>query len=115
VVKEIGRGQSHKAKIVELYLRRMTYSETVQRARHSPGAVKRYVETFGRVVVLWDKGVREAGEIGFIVGISERLAREYLRLRERYDTAEHRDRIEEIARQVRQVLSRDGEEKRGCR
>jgi hypothetical protein len=115
VVKEIGRGQSHKAKIVELYLRRMTYSEIVQRARHSPGAVKRYVETFGRVVVLWDKGVREAGEIGFIVGISERLAREYLRLRERYDTAEHRDRIEEIARQVRQVLSRDGEEKRGCR
>ena len=114
-VKEIGRGQSHKAKIVERYLKRMTYSEIVRRARHAASSVKRYVETFGRVVVLWEKGVREAGEIGFVVGVSERLAREYLALRERYDTTEHRERIEEIARQVRRVLNGDGEEKRGCR
>jgi hypothetical protein len=114
-VKEIGRGQSHKAKIVEMYLRRMTYSEIVRRARHAASSVQRYVETFGRVVVLWEKGVREPGEIGFIVGVSERLAREYLALRERYDTPEHRDRIEEIARQVRRALDGEGEEKRGCR
>ena len=114
-VKEIGRGQSHKAKIVEMYLRRMTYSEIVRRARHAPSSVKRYVETFGRVVVLWEKGVREAGEIGFLVGASERLVREYLGLRERYDREEYRDRIEEIARQVRRVLNGEGEEKRGCR
>ncbi len=115
VVKEIGRGQSHKAKIVEMYLQRMTYSEIVKRARHSPGAVQRYVETFGRVVVLWEKGVREPGEIAFVVGISARLAGEYLALRERYDTPEQRDRLEEIARQVRRVLSGDGEEKGGSR
>ena len=114
-VKEIGRGQSHKAKIVEMYLQRMTYSEIVRRARHAASSVKRYVETFGRMVVLWEKGVRAAGEMGFIVGISERLAREYLVLRERYDTAEHRDRLEEIAQQVRRALSGDGEEKRGSR
>lgn len=114
-VKEIGRGQSHKAKIVEMYLKQMTYFEIVRRARHSPSAIKRYVETFGRVVVLWEKGVREPGEIGFIVGISERLAREYLALRERYDTLEHHGRLEEIARQVRRVLNGDGEEKRGSR
>lgn len=114
-VQEIGRGQSHKVKIVEMYLKQMTYFEIVRRARHSPSAVKRYVETFGRVVVLWEKGVREPGEVGFVVGISERLAREYLALRERYDTPEHRDRLEEIARQVRRVLTGDGEEKRGSR
>jgi hypothetical protein len=113
-VKEIGRGQSHKAKIVEMYLRRMTYSEIVRRARHAASSVKRYVETFGRMVVLWEKGVR-AEEIGFVVGISERLAREYLALRERYDTPEHRDRLEEIAGQVRRALNGDGEEKRGSR
>jgi hypothetical protein len=114
-VKEIGRGQSHKAKIVEMYLQRMTYSEIVRRARHAASSVKRYVETFGRVVVLWEKGVRDAGEIGFVVGVSARLAREYLTLRERYDTVEHRDRLDEIARQVRRVLSGDGEEKGGSR
>jgi hypothetical protein len=100
---------------VELYLHRMTYSEIVRRARHSPKSIKRYVETFGRVVVLWEKGVRAPGEIGFVVGISERLAREYLALRTRYDTPQHRDRLEEIARQVRRALSGEGEEKRGSR
>lgn len=114
-LKEIGPGQSHKAKIVEMYLKRMTYSEIVRRARHAASSVKRYVETFGRVVVLWEKGVREPGEIGFVVGISERLAREYLALRGRYDTEEHRDRLEEIACQVRRAVNGDGEEKRGCR
>jgi hypothetical protein len=114
-MKEIGRGQSHKAKIVDMYLRRMTYSEIVRRARHAPSSVKRYVDAFGRVVVLWEKGLRDPGEIAFIVGMSERLAREYLELRERYDTPEHRDRIEEIARQVRRVLDGDGEEKGGSR
>ena len=54
------------------------------------------------------------GHLG-LVGISERLAREYLVLRERYDRPEYQDRLEEIARQVRRVLSRDGEEKRGSR
>jgi hypothetical protein len=113
VVQEIGRGQSHKAKIVEMYLKRMTYSEIVRRTRHSPGSVKRYVESFGRVVVLWEKGIRDAGEIAYIVGLSERLTGEYLGLRESYDTSEHRDRLEEIARQVRRALSDEGEEKRG--
>lgn len=61
------------------------------------------------MVVLWEKGVRAAGEIGFLVGISARLAGEYLALRERYDTSEHRDRLEEIARQVRRALSGEGE------
>lgn len=114
-VKAIGRGQSHKAKIVEMYLRRMTYTEIVRRTRHAPGSVKRYVETFGRVVVLWEKGIRESGEVGYVVGISERLAGEYLDLRRRYDRPSYRDRLEEIANQVRRSLSGDGEEKRGSR
>ncbi|GAG32984.1 unnamed protein product, partial [marine sediment metagenome] len=112
---DIGRGQTHKAKIVEMYLRRMTYSEIVRKARHSPGSVKRYVETFGRVVVLWEKGIRSAEEIAYIVGVSERLAREYLALRERYDTVEYRDRLEETARQVRRGLGAAVDGKGGSR
>jgi hypothetical protein len=114
-VQEIGRGQSHKAKIVEMYLQRMTYSEIVRRAHHAPGSVKRYVETFGRVVVLWEKGVRDLNEVAYVVSVSPRLAREYLVLRERYDTPAYRDRLEEIARQVRRALNGEGEEKRGSR
>jgi hypothetical protein len=114
-VKEIGRGQSHKAKIVEMYLRRMTYSQIVRKSHHAPSSVKRYIETFGRVLVLWEKGMREVGEIAYVVGISVRLAGEYLQLRARYDRPAYRDRLEEIARQVRRALSGEGEEKRGSR
>lgn len=112
-VQETGRGQSHKAKIVELYLQRMTYSAISRRTRHAAGSIKRYVETFGRVLVLWEKGVRAASEIAYLVGASERLAREYLELRRRYDRADYQDRLDEIARQVRRALSWDSEEKRG--
>jgi hypothetical protein len=115
VVQEIGRGQSHKAKIVEMYLRRMTYSEIVRRARHAASSVKRYLDAFGRVVVCWEKGVRDVGEIAYLVGLSERLAKEYLVLRERYDRPEYRDRLEEMARQVRRALSYEGEGKGGSR
>lgn len=113
-VKEIGRGQSHKAKIVEMYLQGMTYSQIVRRARHSPSAIKRYVESFGRVVVLWERGVKQAREIGYILGVSERLAGEYLVLRRCYNREEYRDRLEEIARQVRRVLGGFGGVKRGA-
>jgi hypothetical protein len=115
VLKEIGRGQSHKAKIVEMFLRRRTYTEIMRRTRHAASSIKRYVETFGRVVVLWENGVRSTGEIAYVVGISDRLAGEYLELRKRYDCLEYRDRIEEIVRQVRRALYGNGEEKRGSR
>ncbi len=115
MVKQVGRGQSHKAKIVEMYLRGMTYTEIVRRARHTASAIKRYVESFGRVVVLWEKGVQTAQEIGYVLGVSERLAGEYLELRERYDQPAYRDRLEEIAGQVRRVLGTDGAKKKGQR
>jgi hypothetical protein len=113
-VQDTGRGQSHKAKIVEMYLQRMTYSEIVRRARHSASSIKRYVQTFGRVLVLWQNGIVEAGQVAFVVGISERLAREYLDLRQRYANAQYDDRLEEIANQARKTLPRNGEEKGGC-
>ena len=113
MIKQVGRGQSHKAKIVELYLKGMTYTEITRRARHSAGAIKRYVESFGRVVVLWERKVRSAQEIGYVLGISERLAGEYLGLRERYDEDAYRERLEEIACQVRRVVSGPGAKKRG--
>lgn len=114
-VQDTGRGQSHKAKIVEMYLRRLTYSEIARRARHSASSIKRYVQTFGRVLVAWENGIVETGELAFVVGVSERLAREYLDLRQRYATAQYADRLAEICHQARRSLARTGEEKGGRR
>jgi hypothetical protein len=89
----------------------MTYSQIAKRARHSAEAIKRYVQTFGRVLVARESGLLAVGEIAFVVGVSERLAGEYLALRERYSNAQYADRLEEIAHQTRRTLARNGEKK----
>jgi hypothetical protein len=95
----VGRGQSHKVLIVELYLKRYTYTEIMRQAQHSAYAIKRYVQTFGRVVMLERKGLNTS-EIAYAVSISERLTREHLELYQRYDTPEYQDRLAEIVQMV---------------
>ncbi|HUW15252.1 MAG TPA: DUF1670 domain-containing protein [Anaerolineae bacterium] len=95
----VGRGQSHKVLIVELYLKRYTYTEIMRRTRHSAYAIKRYIQTFARVVMLERKGLN-VGEIAYAVSISERLTREYLDLYQSYDTPEYQDRLAEMVQMV---------------
>ena len=61
-----------------------------------------------------ESGLLAAGEIAFVVGVSERLAGEYLALCQRYANAQYADRLEEIAHQARRTLALNGEEKGGC-
>jgi DNA-binding CsgD family transcriptional regulator len=105
MIRGAGRGQSHKVIIVELYLKRYTYSDIMRRVRHSPKSIKRYVQTFGRVVMLIRKGL-SADEIAHAVGISERLTQEYLDLYQRYNIPEYQARLMEIV----QMLSRGQQE-----
>jgi hypothetical protein len=94
-----GRGQTHKVLIVELYLKRYTYTEIMRRTRHSSQAIKRYLQSFSRVVMLTRKGLN-AGEISHAVGISERLTQEYLTLYEHYNTPEYQDRLHEMVHMI---------------
>jgi len=98
-VKGVGRGQTHKVLIVELYLKRYTYTEIMRRMRHSAYAIKRYIQTFGRVVMLTRKGL-SVPEIAHAVGISERLTQEYLDLYQRYDVPEYQARLAEIVQMI---------------
>lgn len=84
---------------MELYLKRHTYTDIKRRTRHSPTAIKRYIRTFGRVVMLKRKGL-SVSEIAFAVGISERLTEEYLDLYDRYNTVEYRARLAEMVQMV---------------
>lgn len=95
----VGRGQTHKVIIVELYLKRHTYTEIKRRTRHSVSSIKRYIQTFGRVVMLCRKEL-SVSEIAFAIGISERLAEEYLGLYQRYDLPEYQARLAEIVQMV---------------
>jgi hypothetical protein len=76
----IGRGQTHKVKIIGMYLDGKTYSEIKLSARHSSGAIKRYLESFTKVVMAQSKGIYERTEISSVTGISEGLVKQYLDL-----------------------------------
>ena len=76
----IGRGQTHKVKIIGMYLDGRTYSEIKLTARHSSGAIKRYLESFTKVLIAQSKGIYERKEISAVTGISEGLVKQYLEL-----------------------------------
>jgi DNA-binding Lrp family transcriptional regulator len=76
----IGRGQTHKAKIIGMYLDGQTFSEIKLKTRHSVGAIKRYLESFTKVLMAQSKGIYMKKEISLVTGISETLVRQYQEL-----------------------------------
>jgi len=74
----IGRGQTHKVKIIGMYLDGETYSEIRLRTRHSIGAIKRYLESFTKVVMAQRRGIYREKDISIVTGISETLVSQYL-------------------------------------
>ncbi len=85
---DIGPGVSHKTHIIDLYLSGMTYHEIMLKTRHSAHAIKRYVSTFGRLLIMLNKGLK-LSEISRLLGCSERLTREYLVLFNKYKQGDH--------------------------
>lgn len=81
---DIGRSLSHKSRIIELYLHGHTYDEIIRKSRHSAFSIKRYVCSFGRLLLLLNHGMQDVKEISRLLGQSERLTREYLEIYERH-------------------------------
>ncbi len=81
---DIGRGISHKTRIVELFLSGYAYAEIMRRTRHSAHSIKRYVSTFGRLLLIVNHDIVDVPEISRLLNNSERLTKEYLTLFEKY-------------------------------
>ncbi len=81
---DIGRTLSHKAKIIDLYLSGFVYSDIMRRSRHSAHSIKRYVGSFGRLLLLIKRGVTEVKELSRLLCQSEGLTKEYIKLFEKY-------------------------------
>jgi len=79
-IHNIGRGQTHKVKIISKYLEGSTYSEIKLASRHSLGAIKRYLESFTKVVMAQSRGIYGAKGISVVTGISETLVKQYIEL-----------------------------------
>lgn len=76
----IGRGQTHKVKIIGMYLDGKSYSEIKLKTRHSAGAIKRYLESFTKVLMSQSRGIYKAKDISVVTGISETLVNQYTEL-----------------------------------
>ncbi|WIM43973.1 DUF1670 domain-containing protein [Methanosarcina mazei] len=94
IVKDIGPS-SHKSKIVELYLKGYTTTEIQRSTRHSLQSIERYIKDFSRVSILTQKG-ESIDNIRLIVGISERLVKEYQELFIKYKDGDNKQRVEEL-------------------
>lgn len=86
---DIGRSVSHKTRIVDLYLSGLTYDEIIRRTRHSAHSIKRYVLTFGRLLLLLSRAVSSVKELSRLLNQSERLTGEYLGLFDKYKEGDH--------------------------
>ncbi len=94
-LKGVGRGQTHKVQIIELWLDREGYDKIARWVHHAPQSIQRYITTFLRIVVLYRKGTAEE-EIAFLTRSSVRLVREYLRVYEAALQVPHRrEKLEE--------------------
>lgn len=77
VLHNIGRGQTHKSKIVSLYLEGKSFSEIKLKTHHSTGAIKRYLQDFQKVLMSIHHRVRDTASISLVTGLSETLVRQY--------------------------------------
>lgn len=77
VLHNIGRGQTHKKKIVGLYLEGYFYSDIKLKTRHSVGSIKRYIQEFTKVFMSIHRGITEEIEISLVTGTSVNLVRQY--------------------------------------
>jgi hypothetical protein len=68
---EVGRGQTHKTQILDLYLSGYQFSNIERRTHHSEGAIKRYIQDFAKVVLLKNKGF-SVDQIRIATGFSHR-------------------------------------------
>ncbi len=76
----IGRGQTHKVKILGMLLEGKTYSEIKLVTRHSVGAIKRYIDSFTKVVMAERNRIKDEGKISSVTGLSRALVKQYQEL-----------------------------------
>lgn len=77
VLHNIGRGQTHKKKIIGLYLEGYFYSDIKLRTQHSTGAIKRYIHEFIKVFMSIERNIKDEYEISTVTGVSINLIRQY--------------------------------------
>ena len=100
----IGRGQTHKARIIRLWLGGATFDQIAYQSRHSLTAIQRYIQTFVRLVELHQQHLAK-GHIALLLAMGVPLVREYLTVYQQSMTPEVQERLVDQLAQLGQASS----------
>lgn len=92
---DIGRGITHRRKIIRLYLEMHTETEIVARTGHSYEAIENYIKEFAAVLVLAERGL-SVPLIRRVTWRSVKLIRTYLELVSEYSGPEYAFRLHHL-------------------
>ena len=92
---DIGRGVTHRKKIIQLYLEMHTETEIVARTGHSYEAIENYLKEFAAVLVLAERGLT-VPLIRRVTGRSIKLINTYLELIQEYSGPEYAFRLHHL-------------------
>lgn len=106
----IGRGQTHKARIVAGWLGGETYDQISRRTHHSVASVQRYIQGFAQVMQLHRSSFPVA-EIALLLQMGRALVEEYLVIYRENDTPLARQRLDE---QLKRLQKRSQGAKKGA-
>jgi hypothetical protein len=102
---DIGRGQTHRVQAVRLFLEGHEPMEIARRLYHAISSIENYLTTFGRVVLLANKGYGD-DEIAFILRRSTPLVAAYRQLaRQLANKRTAQARFREILQRVEKAFS----------
>jgi len=88
-IKDMGRAISHRALIVEHWLKGKEYEQIKQATHHSIPAIQNYISKFKRVIALANQGF-DIHKISFLAKISPTLAEQYYTIYKNANIVSHR-------------------------
>jgi hypothetical protein len=106
VLHNIGRGQTHKKKIVGLYLDGYFFSDIKLKTRHSVGAIKRYIQDFTKVMMSLYRGISEEEEIRSVTGLSINLIKQYKEILKESKVNKQRQEKLQMLREMRSEVKK---------
>jgi len=95
--RDMGRGVTHRRKIIELYLQMYTETEIAARTGHSYEAIENYIRELATVKALSEKGM-PAPLIRRVTGRSMKLVNTYLELLREYSGPEYAFRLHHLSK-----------------
>lgn len=88
-IKDMGRAVSHRALIVEHWLKGKEYEQIKKATFHSIASIENYIGKFKRVIALANQGF-DIRQISFLAKVSPGLAEQYFAIYKKADIVSHR-------------------------